>query len=54
MKFELLFQLFFSYNCVNSINVEGFEFQDNKAMTHLTEENGITSIDLLVMNVLKM
>ena len=48
MKFELLFHFILSYNCVYSINVEGFEFQDNKAMTHITEENGIASIEFLV------
>ena len=48
MKFELLFHFFLSYNCAYSINVEGFEFQDNKAMTHITEENGIASNEFLV------
>ena len=48
MKLVLLFQYFFSYNCVNSIKVEGFEFQDNTATTHITEENGIASINFWV------
>ena len=34
--------------CVNSINIEGLEFEDNKATTHITEENGIASINFWV------
>ena len=49
MKFELLFQLIFSYYCVHTFTVGGFEFEDNKAMTHVTEENGIAFVDFLVL-----
>ena len=48
MKFVLLFQYVFSYNCVNSMKVEGFEFQDNTATTHITEDNGLASINFWV------
>ena len=51
MKLVLLFQYVFSYNCVNSIKIEGFEFQDNAATTHLTEDNGIASINFLVSKI---
>ena len=50
MKFELLFLFIFTYNCVKTIKVDGFEFQDNKATTHITEENGIASTEFLVIS----
>ena len=31
-----------------SVKVEGFEFRDNNATTHITEENGVASINFLV------
>ena len=48
MKLVSLFQFVFSYNCVNSIKIDGFEFQDNTATTHITEDNGIASINFWV------
>ena len=55
MKFELpfLFIFFFSYNSVSTIKVDGFEFQDNKATTHITDKNGVASVDLLVKLMIK-
>ena len=55
MKFELpfLFIFSFSYNSVSTIKVDGFEFQDNKATTHITDENGIASVNLLVKITMK-
>ena len=34
--------------CVNSNNIEGLEFEDNGATTHIIEENGIASINFWV------
>ena len=48
MRLFLLFIYILSDNCVNSVKVEGFEFRDNYAATHITEENGVASINFLV------
>ena len=34
--------------CVNSTQIEGFEFEDNRAPTHITKENGIASTNFWV------
>ena len=49
MKCFLFLQCIFFYMCcVNSNNIEGLEFEDNGATTHITEENGIASINFWV------
>ena len=48
MRLFLLIIYILSDNSVNSVKVEGFEFRDNNATTHITEENGVASINFLV------
>ena len=45
-----LFSIYLLFHISISLDVQGFDFQDNHAQKHFTEENGAATIVIKVLN----